>query len=62
MAHGGRFTWDEALMVGIPIAVFAAILVTANKRAKELQAKRDAELAGDVEDVPDLGGDGQDPP
>jgi hypothetical protein len=44
VGHGDRFTWDEALMVALPIAVFAAVLVTANRRATTLAARRDAEL------------------
>lgn len=52
LAHGGRFTWDEALMVAIPIAIFAGVLVTANRRAKELQAERDAGLADGTDEAP----------
>ena len=34
--------WDEALVVAIPIALFAWILWMANKRAARLQEERDA--------------------
>lgn len=55
LAHGGRFTWDEALMVLVPIAAFAALLAMANRRAKAIQAERQAEarLSGSDEKVPD---------
>jgi hypothetical protein len=43
LAHGGRFTWDEALMVLVPIAAFAALLAVANRRAKAIQAERQAQ-------------------
>jgi hypothetical protein len=40
LAHGGRFTWDEALMVLAPIALLAGLLVLANKRANAIQRSR----------------------
>lgn len=40
LAHQGG--WDEALMVLVPIAVFAGILVLANRRAKAIKQRRDA--------------------
>lgn len=40
LAHQGG--WDEALMVAVPIAVFALLLRLANRRAKAIQARRDA--------------------
>ena len=45
IAHQGG--WDEALLVALPIAVFAAILWVANRRA-----------AASLEDEPEV----QDPP
>lgn len=45
LAHQGG--WDEALMVLVPIGVFAALLVLATRRAKAARARRDAEAAGD---------------
>lgn len=38
LAHQGG--WDEALMVLVPIAVFAGLLLLANRRAKALQQRR----------------------
>ena len=40
LAHQGG--WDEALVVAVPIALFAWILWMANKRAARLQEERDA--------------------
>lgn len=40
LAHQGG--WDEALVVAIPIALFAWILWMANRRAARLQSDRDA--------------------
>ncbi|HEY5153398.1 MAG TPA: hypothetical protein VIJ47_01605 [Acidimicrobiales bacterium] len=42
LAHQGG--WDEMLMVLTPIAVFALLLMVANRRAKAAQAARN--LAG----------------
>lgn len=39
LAHQGG--WDEALVVAVPIALFALILWGANRRAARLQAERD---------------------
>ncbi len=39
LAHQGG--WDEALVVAIPIVVFAWILWMANRRAARLQQERD---------------------
>lgn len=39
LAHQGG--WDEALVVAIPIALFAWILWMANRRAARLQQERD---------------------
>lgn len=44
LAHGGRFTWDEALMVLAPILALGGLLWLANKRAKALQRDREAGL------------------
>lgn len=38
LAHQGG--WDELLLVAGPIAVFAALLVVANRRAKRLEAEQ----------------------
>lgn len=48
LAHSGQFTWDEALMVLVPIALVAGVLVLANQRAKKIQAER--ATAGDLAD------------
>lgn len=51
LAHQGG--WDEALMVLVPIAVFAGLLVLANRRARAIQAKREAartEVGGSAPD------------
>ena len=47
LAHQGG--WDEALMVLVPIAVFAGLLVLANRRARALQRRR-AETERDARD------------
>lgn len=52
LAHGGRFTWDEALMVLAPIAVFAGLLWLANRRATAIQAERQARAGGTDPPVP----------
>lgn len=39
VAHQGG--WDEALVVALPIAAFAAILWVANRRAARLQEAAD---------------------
>lgn len=38
LAHQGG--WDEILMVAVPVAIFAVLLKTANKRAARLQQER----------------------
>lgn len=38
LAHQGG--WDEALMVLVPIGLFVAVLLVANRRAKRLQEQR----------------------
>jgi hypothetical protein len=46
LAHQGG--WDEILMVLVPIALFAVLLVIANRRASAIAARRGAdEQAGD---------------
>jgi hypothetical protein len=40
LAHQGG--WDEMLMVAVPIAIFAALLRAANRRAARLEADRTA--------------------
>ena len=42
LAHGGRFTWDEALMVLAPIVALGLLLWLANRRARALQQDREA--------------------
>jgi UPF0716 family protein affecting phage T7 exclusion len=44
LAHQGG--WDEALMVLVPIAAFVGLLMLANKRAKAIQAERQATRQG----------------
>jgi hypothetical protein len=39
LAHEGG--WDELLFVLVPIALFAALLAVANRRASRVQAERD---------------------
>jgi hypothetical protein len=41
LAHQGG--WDEILMVLVPIALFAALLVIANRRASVIEARRGAD-------------------
>jgi hypothetical protein len=50
LAHQGG--WDETLVVAIPIALFALLLVIANRRATRALAERDAAPAGDEGDDP----------
>jgi hypothetical protein len=44
LAHQGG--WDEMLMVLVPIAIFAALLVVANRRANRIEGQRDREHGG----------------
>lgn len=39
VAHQGG--WDEILLVLVPIAILAALLVVANRRASRAQSERD---------------------
>jgi hypothetical protein len=41
VAHQGG--WDEALLVLVPVAVFAGLLTMANRRAKAIQRQRQAD-------------------
>jgi hypothetical protein len=41
LAHQGG--WDEMLMVLVPIAIFAALLVVANRRANRIEGQRNRE-------------------
>lgn len=41
LAHQGG--WDEILLVLVPIALFAALLVVANRRANAIEGQRSAE-------------------
>jgi len=46
LAHQGG--WDEALLVLVPVAVFASLLVVATRRAKAIQrARRSAPTGAD---------------
>jgi hypothetical protein len=45
LAHQGG--WDEILMVAVPIAIFAALLVVANRRANSIEAERDRATGDD---------------
>jgi hypothetical protein len=38
LAHQGG--WDEVLMVLVPIAIFAVLLVVANRRANAIEGER----------------------
>ena len=38
LAHQGG--WDEVLFVVVPIAIFAALLAVANKRASRIEEQR----------------------
>jgi hypothetical protein len=38
LAHQGG--WDELLMVLVPIAIFAGLLVVANRRASAIESER----------------------
>ncbi|HET6775212.1 MAG TPA: hypothetical protein VFH36_18000 [Acidimicrobiales bacterium] len=38
LAHQGG--WDEVLMVLVPIAIFAGLLVVANRRANTIEGER----------------------
>lgn len=51
LAHQGG--WDELLLVAVPIALFALLLVVANRRATRAQVERDASDAHDGERPPD---------
>ena len=43
LAHQGG--WDEILLVLVPIALFAVLLVIANRRANVIEGRRDADEA-----------------
>ncbi len=47
LAHQGG--WDEWLMVVVPLALVSALLVVANRRANQEQARRQAEEAAQTE-------------
>jgi hypothetical protein len=52
LAHQGG--WDEILLVLVPIALFAALLVIANRRANAIEGRRES----DGPPARDGGGDG----
>ena len=47
LAHEGG--WDEILLVAVPLAILALLLVVANRRAKKMQSNR-----GDTADSPQV--------
>lgn len=49
IAHQGG--WDEALLVLVPVAVFAGLLTLANRRAKAIQRQRRADAGPPVDDT-----------
>jgi hypothetical protein len=46
IAHAGRFTWDEFLIVASPLVVIAALLGLARKRVRS-QRKRSMSAPSD---------------
>lgn len=50
LAHQGG--WDEALLVLVPIAAFASLLVVATRRAKAVQRSRQEAEGGVDETTP----------
>lgn len=51
LAHQGG--WDEILLVLVPIALFALLLVIANRRANAIESGRRAEAPPDHSRAPD---------
>ena len=51
LAHQGG--WDEILLVLVPIALFALLLVVANRRADAIESARRAEAPPDPSRAPD---------
>lgn len=49
VAHQGG--WDEALLVLVPVAVFAGLLTMANRRAKAIQRERQADRTPATDDT-----------
>ena len=47
LAHQGG--WDEALLVAVPIAVIAGLLVLATRRARAIERRRDGDTVPDKE-------------
>jgi hypothetical protein len=64
LAHQGG--WDEILMVLVPIVIFAALLVVANRRANSIEGARGGtgqpEGDGDGDGLGDRGGRAGGPP
>lgn len=58
LAHQGG--WDEILLVLVPIALFALLLVVANRRANAIEGRREAGepsgRGGGADDRPDGAG------
>jgi hypothetical protein len=59
LAHQGG--WDEILMVLAPIAIFAGLLVIANRRASAIDEQRRRDSPDDRPDRADRGTDGPAP-
>jgi hypothetical protein len=55
-AHQGG--WDEILMVLVPIAIFAVLLVVANRRANTIDDQRHRDDGDDRAETPDRRRDG----
>ena len=47
LAHAGKFTWDEALIVFSPLVVIAALLALARRRVNQGQARRSMSAPSD---------------
>ncbi len=56
LAHQGG--WDEMLMVLVPIAIFAVLLVVANRRADTIDGQRRRDDGDDRPGPPDRHPDG----
>ena len=48
LAHQGG--WDEILMVLVPIAIFALLLVVANRRANSIEEQQRHDSGGEGDD------------
>ena len=52
LGHQGG--WDEVAFIFVPVCVFAGLLWLANRRASEMEARRDAELGGVLQGPSDV--------